>query len=103
MLKTLQKVVLVAACAGPLLGISWAWAEGCYTCGSGSSEPCKQYCRYPKEDSFAARKDCEKRGCKITGTGTCPAEADRKVCVAPDAKGNPAFAAIPWCAAQTRS
>ena len=58
-------------------------SDGCYTCGSGSSEACKHYCRYGSSDTSAARKACEAKGCKISGTGSCPTAVNYKVCSAP--------------------
>ena len=50
----------------------------CYTCASGSS--C-QYCKSNSgKDTSADRKACEQRGCKITGTASCPTAANVKVC-----------------------
>lgn len=50
----------------------------CYTCASGSS--C-QYCKSASgKDTSEDRKSCEKKGCKITGTASCPTAANYKVC-----------------------
>lgn len=64
-------MIVLSGPASPLM------ADGCYTCASGS--PC-HYCRYGSSDTSAARKACEKKGCKITGTGSCPTAANYKVC-----------------------
>lgn len=56
-----------------------ALADGCYLCGSGSSNGCNQ-CRYGSSDTGDARKACEKKGCKITGTASCSSAANVKVC-----------------------
>jgi hypothetical protein len=93
---------LAAACALPVFSVSAAWADGCYTCGGGSSDACKDYCRYSGQDTFAARKTCESKGCKVSGTASCPTAANYKVCLAP-APAQPVLAAIPWCAAPPRS
>lgn len=61
---------------------SVAFADGCYICASGSSNGCKQ-CRYSGGDTQSARKDCEKKGCKIGGTASCSSATNVKVCVAP--------------------
>jgi hypothetical protein len=53
-------------------------ADGCYMCASGSS--CGNQCRYGSSDTQDARKACEKRGCKITGTTSCSTAANVKVC-----------------------
>ena len=58
-------------------------ADGCYLCASGSS--CQQ-CRYGSSDTFAARKACESKGCKVSGTTSCSSAANVKVCVRPKAK-----------------
>ena len=94
-------LVLGAAWALPALAVPLARADGCYTCASGSKDACKDYCRYPDKDSFAARKQCETNGCKVVGPAACPTAANYKVCVAPVAPGRPGtvLAAIPWCAA----
>lgn len=63
-----------------LVANSKIYADGCYTCGSGSSENCKHYCRYSGSDTFENRKKCEKAGCKISGTASCPTAANYKVC-----------------------
>ncbi len=93
--------VLGAACALPTLSASVARADNCYLCGSGSSDACKNYCRYSGQDTFAARKGCEKRGCKISGTSSCPTAVNYKVCLAPTLPGHlgSLYAAVPWCAA----
>ncbi len=80
------------------IGLPAAHAEGCYTCGDGSSAACKNYCRYPKDDTFEARKQCEQNGCKISGKSSCPkAAADVRICAAPLSKSQTSVAAIPWC------
>lgn len=95
-------LVLASACALPVLTASAAWADGCYTCGGGSNDACKDYCRYSGTDTFAARKACENKGCKVSGTSSCPTAANYKVCLAPG-PALPVLAAIPWCAAPPRS
>jgi hypothetical protein len=57
-------------------------ADGCYLCGSGSSSNCRDYCRYSGSDNFENRKKCEKAGCKVSGTSSCPSAANYKVCSA---------------------
>jgi len=52
-------------------------ADGCYICASGSD--CN-YCRYGSSDTSEARKACEKKGCRVTGTASCPTAANYKVC-----------------------
>ena len=67
-MKLLRNLVMVAVCAAPVLMSPLAWASGCYLCGGGSSENCKNYCRYSGVDTFAARKECEKPGGRVSGT-----------------------------------
>jgi len=59
-----------------------AFADGCYICTSGSSDNCKNYCRYSGSDNQDNRKKCQKAGCKIGGTASCPSAANYKVCSA---------------------
>ena len=105
-MDTLRKTfLLIAVLFAPLALAAPARADGCYTCGSGSADACKNYCRY-REDTFAAHKECEKRGCRISGTGACPTAANYKVCLAPTPGKEAAettVAAIPWCAPNPRS
>lgn len=92
--------------AVPLLTVSTARADGCYKCGGGSSDACKDYCRYSGPDTFAAHKSCEDKGCKISGTMACPAAGSAKVCQAPaPGRGGSGttVATIAWCAAPPRS
>lgn len=79
------------------LASSRALADGCYNCGSGSANGCNQ-CRYGTSDTGDKRKECEKRGCKITGTSSCSSAANVKVC-ALDTHEAPT-AVIAWCAPQ---
>jgi hypothetical protein len=65
---------------------SLARADGCYICGSGSSDACKNYCRYSGSDTSDNRKICQKRGCKVSGTASCPTAVNYKVCWAPTRK-----------------
>lgn len=84
-MKTLRSLLFLAACLVPSLATTEARADGCYICASGSTEACKNYCRYSGPDTFAARKACEQRGCKIGGTASCPTAVNYKVCMAPPA------------------
>lgn len=52
--------------------------DGCYLCGSGSSDGIQQ-CRYYGSDTFDQRKKCESMGCKVTGTSSCSTAANVKV------------------------
>lgn len=82
-MKTLRSLLFIAACLVPSLAATEARADGCYICTSGSSDACKNYCRYTGPDTFAARKACEQRGCKIGGTASCPTAVNYKICIAP--------------------
>jgi len=60
-----------------------ARADGCYLCGSGSSDGCANYCRYTGTDNGDNRRLCRQRGCVISGTASCPQAANVRICVAP--------------------
>lgn len=77
MRKLLLAVSLVVS--GIVTLPSTAAADGCYLCGSGSASSCQQ-CRYGGSDTQDARKACEKKGCKISGTASCSSAANVKVC-----------------------
>jgi hypothetical protein len=74
-----------------------ALAEGCYLCSSGGS--CNQ-CSYGDKDTADARKACEKKGCKITGTASCSKASNVKVCANQSTRDG-ALAQLdrpaPWC------
>ncbi|PJZ68227.1 hypothetical protein CH373_17810 [Leptospira perolatii] len=55
-------------------------ADGCYLCGSGSSDACRDYCRYYGEETWDNRKKCENAGCRVSGTGSCPSASNYHVC-----------------------
>ncbi len=77
----MKKIVLVAAMALAAFAAvpTVAFADGCYLCGSGSTNGCKQ-CRYGAKDTGDARKACESKGCKVSGTASCSTAANVKVC-----------------------
>ena len=52
--------------------------DGCYICGSGSSDGIQQ-CQYKGSDTFDQRKKCEANGCKVSGTTSCSTAANVKV------------------------
>jgi hypothetical protein len=81
-MKKLSILFFALLILGALGEVNRIYADGCYTCGSGSSENCKHYCRYSGSDTFENRKKCEKAGCKITGTASCPTASNYKVCSA---------------------
>ena len=86
-----MKLVQAFVCAVTLLGggmfLSAASADNCVSCGSGSTNGCQQ-CRLPgdNKDTFPNRKECEKKGCKISGTSSCSTAANVKVCSIDDSK-----------------
>lgn len=96
-MRSLFRSALLALALLPFAPIGTAVADGCYTCGSGSSEQCKNYCRHAGPDTFAARKECEKRGCKISGTASCPTAVNYKVCMAPVQDSGKTVAAVLQC------
>jgi hypothetical protein len=55
------------------------FADGCYLCGSGSTNGCQQ-CRYGGSDTQAQRQACADKGCKVSGTASCSSAANVKVC-----------------------
>lgn len=63
-----------------LLAAPSLWAANCYICGAGSSDYCKNYCKYPGPDTQQNRKKCGDAGCKIGGTASCPTAVNTKVC-----------------------
>lgn len=87
----MRRLVLALTLAVSSLAVlpSLAFAsDTCVTCGSGSSNGCQQ-CRLPGGDNQANRKECEKKGCKITGTASCSSAANVKVCKAETASSEP--------------
>jgi hypothetical protein len=68
--------VLLAFAAVPV------FADGCFICGSGSADKCKDYCKYSGSDNWDNRKKCESAGCKVSGTASCPSASNYKVCSA---------------------
>jgi hypothetical protein len=88
MKRMLVLVALALLTAGALATVApaAARADGCYICGSGSTDACKDYCRYTGDDTWDARKACEAKGCKVSGTASCPTAVNYKVCQAPDAR-----------------
>ena len=101
-MKLLTKMALLAfvGMVAPTLSVSTARADGCYICAGGSAPHCKDYCRYSGPDTFDARKTCERKGCKIGGTASCPTAVNYKVCSAPtqSTQNGQAVATIAGCA-----
>jgi len=79
-MKKLQILLITLLTLTSLVGVNKIFADGCYICGSGSSENCKHYCRYSGSDTFENRKKCEQAGCKVSGTASCPTASNYKVC-----------------------
>jgi len=71
-------IVAVGLSASALLVPALSLAGNCYLCGSSSSNGCQQ-CPFDK-DTGDARKACEAKGCKITGTASCSTAANVKTC-----------------------
>lgn len=78
----MKKLLGFSLLSALLFAAAPAMADGCYICGSGSSDACKNYCKYSGSDTSDARKRCEKAGCKVSGTASCPTAVNYKVCVA---------------------
>ncbi|MBE2251566.1 MAG: hypothetical protein IAE78_18635 [Myxococcus sp.] len=93
-------LVLSLAVSAVVLVPGVSFADTCVSCGSGSSNGCQQ-CRMPGGDTQAARKECEKKGCKITGTSSCSSAANVKVCKleVPQAPIKTAMLDVPECRA----
>jgi hypothetical protein len=98
-MKSVLRLALLTLSLVPLFAVSSAFADGCYLCGGGSSEKCKDYCRYSGPDTFAARKVCESHGCKVSGTASCPTAVNYKVCMAPAADSPTTVATLLQCVA----
>ncbi|WP_246028126.1 hypothetical protein [Leptospira fletcheri] len=67
------------------------FADGCYLCALGSSDSCRDYCRFSGIDSFDTRKRCESKGCRVTGMASCPTASNSKVCSASLFRGKERF------------
>ncbi len=78
----MNKFLLAPLLSALFVAVTPAMADNCYLCGSGSTDACKNYCKYSGPDTFENRKKCQAAGCKITGTSSCPTAANYKVCVA---------------------
>lgn len=95
----MMKMLLAAAFALSALvvaPIAASAGETCFLCGTGSTNGCQQ-CR------GTDRSACEKKGCKISGTGSCSTAANVKVCKVektPDVMPTATEVAVPWCAAK---
>ncbi len=78
----MKKLLGLSLLSSLLFAATPAMADNCYMCGSGSSDACKNYCKYSGSDTFENRKKCQAAGCKISGTSSCPTASNYKVCVA---------------------
>ena len=96
-MKSLFRIVLVTCALMSFFAESSVRADGCYICGSGSEPQCKDYCRYSGSDTFAARTQCQKRGCKVSGTASCPTAVNYKVGRAPVEDSTTTGAALLQC------
>jgi hypothetical protein len=82
MRKLLTALGTVLVLAAPAVSA----AGGCYVCGAGSAVVCRDYCRYDGADTFDARHRCAAKGCRVSGTSTCPSQGGQggaQVCEAP--------------------
>ena len=97
--RSMATVWLAVLLAAPLVHSTTVRADGCYACGAGSSPACGGFCRYTGNDSFGARKQCENKGCRVTGPTACPASGAQ--CKAPTGSRTDAASAaqIAWCPA----
>lgn len=94
-----MKLVQAFVCAVTLLSggfVAKAMADACVTCGSGSSNGCQQCRLEGGKDTQEARKKCESRGCKISGTSSCSTAANVKVCAIDDSRN--AHEVVAWTA-----
>lgn len=78
----MKKLLGLSLLSSLLFAATPAMADNCYMCGSGSSDACKNYCKYSGSDNFENRKKCQAAGCKISGTSSCPTASNYMVCVA---------------------
>lgn len=78
-MRRLTLALSLAFCAIITLPTVAFAGDACVNCGSGSTNGCQQ-CRMPGGDTFPARKECEKKGCKIVGTSSCSTASNVKVC-----------------------
>ncbi|RHX91778.1 hypothetical protein [Leptospira stimsonii] len=81
-MKKLQSVLYIIAIFASLFLLRDLSADGCYICTSGSTDLCRDYCRYTGSDTFDNRKKCQDKGCKVGGTASCPSASNYKVCSA---------------------
>ena len=78
----MKKMLCLSLLSTLLLAATPALADNCYICSSGSSDACKNYCKYSGSDTAENRKKCQAAGCKVGGTASCPTAANYKICVA---------------------
>lgn len=74
------------------LAAAVAHADGCYICSHGSTDACRDYCRYSGSDTSENRRLCQRRGCRIGGTASCPTAVNYRVCLAPPRAPAPVLA-----------
>lgn len=81
-MKKFQSSVYIVLVFVSLFFLKDLSADGCYICTSGSTDICRDYCRYTGSDTFDNRKKCQDKGCKVGGTASCPSASNYKVCSA---------------------
>lgn len=81
-MKKFQVSFFILSVLVSLLFIGDLSADGCYICTSGSTDVCRDYCRFTGSDTFDNRKKCQDKGCKVGGTASCPSASNYKVCSA---------------------
>ncbi|MGJ4753451.1 hypothetical protein [Leptospira kmetyi] len=81
-MRKLQGLFLSLSVFVFLFSIGDLSADGCYICTSGSTDLCRDYCRFTGSDTFDNRKKCQDKGCKVGGTASCPSASNYKVCSA---------------------
>ncbi|PJZ53702.1 hypothetical protein [Leptospira adleri] len=81
-MKNFRNSVYIALVFVSLFFLRDLAADGCYICTSGSTDICRDYCRYTGSDTFDNRKKCQDKGCKVGGTASCPSASNYKVCSA---------------------
>ena len=78
-MKTVYAALILALSLG-FASSPTAASEGCYVCKKSASQNSCEQCAYGSKDTSEARKACEKRGCKISGTAACSTSSTKKTC-----------------------
>ena len=79
LMKTFYAALALALSLGLASTPTFA-SEGCYVCKPSVSKNSCEQCAYGSKDTQEARKACEKRGCKISGTASCNTDGKKKTC-----------------------